>query len=115
MSWLGAFPGLDFLTTIKVEPEILKAKAEAVQVRITEMKKSFDAIENTLRKTQNYWIGEAGDAHREMFNKTQDEREEIFKRLLEDVADLNTIAAQYITTESAVKQIAEELPSDVIV
>jgi len=115
MAWIGNFPGLDFLSTIKVEPEVLKAKAEVVQAKMNEMKKAFDEIENTLRKTQNYWIGEAGDAHREMFYKTKDERDEIFKRFQEDVTDLNTMAAQYIATENEVKQITEELPSDVII
>lgn len=105
----------DFVSTLKVDPEIMKAKAEAVQVRITEMKVSFDEIENTLRKTQSYWIGEAGDAHRELFSKTGEEREEIFKRLAEDVNDLYTMAAQYTATENEIKQLTEELPSDVIV
>lgn len=112
MIGLGA---LDLFSSLKVDPDVMRAKAAAVQGKIKEMQNSFEALENTVRKTQNYWVGEAGDAHRDFFNNTEEERTEIFKRLMEDVTDLNQMAAQYSTTESEVLSLSQELPADVII
>lgn len=109
---IGTLGAVSFL---KTDPDVMRAKAAAVQVKIREMQASFEALENTIRKTQTYWIGEAGDAHRDFFNKTKEEREEILKRLMEDVTDLNQMAAQYSSTEKEVAALSEELPSDVII
>ena len=105
----------DLLNSLKVDPDVMRNKAALVQEKIRDMQTAFESLENTVRKTQNYWIGEAGDAHREMFFKSEDDREEIFKRLMEDVTDLNQMADVYSTTEREVKEISEELPSDVII
>lgn len=105
----------NLVSELRVDPQVMQTKAQTVQGKITEMKTAFEEMENLVRKTQNYWLGEGGEAHRELFWKTQEEREELFGRLREDVSDLCTMAAQYSATESEVKQLSEELPADVIV
>lgn len=109
---LGSF---DFLSSLTVNPDMLRTKAAIVQGKIKEMRVSFEALENTIRKTQNYWIGEAGDAHRDFFYNHREEIEEIFKRLTEDVADLNQMAGVYTEADNEAKEMAEELPADVII
>lgn len=113
MSLVGIGAGA-FLSALTVDPDVMVAKANAVQGRIREMQASFSALENTVNKTKNYWIGEAGDAHREFYTKQKSNIDEIFKRLTEDVSDLHQMAAVYSSTEQQVADIAEDLPSDVI-
>ena len=113
MSLLGMGIG-NLLSVLTVEPDVMVAKANIVHGKIREMQTSFSALENTVNKTRNYWVGEAGDAHRELYTKQKENIEEIFKRLTEDVTDLHQMAAVYSSTEQQVADIAEDLPSDVI-
>ena len=109
---LGSF---DFLSSLTVDPDVMRSKAVVVQGKIKEMQTAFEALENTVRKTQNYWIGEAGDAHRDFFFNHKEEIEEIFKCLSEDVTDLNQMAMVYTEANNEAKEMAEELPADVII
>ena len=102
----------NFLSYITVTPEMLTAQAVEAKKSIGQIKKSFKELETIINKTKHYWIGEAGDAHRTCYEKKQDDIAEMFKRLDEDVSDLYQIASVYSETEV---QIANDLPSDVIV
>lgn len=106
---------LDFFNSLTVTPEVLRAKAQSVQGRINELQKAFDAMKTQVNKTQNYWIGEAGDAHRESYRNKEADIAENIKRLREEVSDLNEMASVYASTEQTVAAIAEDLPFDVIV
>lgn len=108
----GAF---DFLSSIKVNPDVLKAKASSTEGKIGELKAIFDALELSVNKTKNYWNGEAAESHREYYERQKADIETLFKRLAEDVSDLNQMASVYVATEQEVKEISSELPADVIV
>lgn len=113
-----AIPGLNvgnFLSTIKVNPDVLRAKASSTEGKIGELKAVFDALETTVNKTKTYWNGEAAESHREFYEKQKPDIETLFKRLAEEVSDLNQMASVYSTTEQEVKEISSELPSDVII
>lgn len=105
----------NFLTSLTVDPEVMRQKAVTVEGKIREMRSAFDALELTVNKTKGYWIGEAGDAHRAYFTDRKPQIEEIFQRLTEHVRDLNQMASVYSNTEQEVKELSEDLPSDVIV
>lgn len=105
----------DFLASLTVDPEVMRQKAATVEGKIREMKSAFEELGTTVDKTKNYWIGEAGDAHRTYFTDRKPEIEEIFQRLSEHVRDLNQMASVYSGTEQEVKELSEGLPSDVIV
>lgn len=105
----------DFISSLTVDPEIMRQKSVAAGGKISEMKKAFEALEATVNKTNHYWIGEAGDAHREFFNSSKPEIEEIFKRLSEHARELGEMAATYSDTERQVTQLSEDLPSNVII
>lgn len=107
--------GFDFLSSLKVDPEVMRQKSVAVTFKINKMQKAFTELETTVNKTNSYWIGEAGDAHREFFNSSKPEIEEIFKRLSEHARELGEMAATYSNVEREVTQISEDLPSDVII
>lgn len=109
------FDPLVFLSSLTVDPEVLRQKSVTTAEKISKMKKAFEELGVTVNKTNHYWIGEAGDAHREFFNSTKPEIEEIIKRLLEHSRELGEMAAVYSNVESEVAQISEDLPSDVII
>lgn len=101
----------DILT---VDPEVMRQKSVTTGNKINEMKKVFEALGVTVNKTNNYWIGEAGDAHREFFHSAKPEIEEIFLRLSEHTRELGEMAAVYSGTEHIATELSEDLPFDVI-
>lgn len=101
-------------SSLTVDPEIMYQKSVTVGEKITKMKKAFSDLETTVNKTNNYWLGEAADTHREYFNSAKPDIEEIFNRLSEHARELGEMAAVYANVEKEVIQISEDLPSDVI-
>lgn len=105
----------DFFSSLKVDPEVMFQKSAAVESKISQMKATFEDLEVTVNKTNQYWIGEAADAHREFFNTAKPEIEEILKRFLEHARELGEMASAYTDTEKKIVQISEDLPADVII
>lgn len=112
---LGNLDFSAFFSSLKVDPEVMRQKSVTVGNKITKMKRAFEELEVTVNKTNNYWIGEAGDAHREYFQSSKPEIEEMFQRLSEHSRELAEMAATYSTAEQEVTQLAEDLPFDVII
>lgn len=104
-----------FLSTLLVEPDALRQKASVAEKKIQAMQTVFEEMETTINRTSNYWIGEAGDAHREYFSSKKADIEEMFKRLAEHVRELNQMASVYSNVEKEVTQLAQDLPADVII
>ena len=100
---------------LKVTHEILASQASVVSRNISQMKAYFAQMDSLVSRTTGYWIGAAGDNHRERYQKLQPDVDIIFKRLTEYVTDLRQMANVYAEAENYAVQIAEELPSDVIV
>ena len=100
---------------LQVNPEVLRAQAYVVQGKVRTMQQAFQRLEDTIQKTSYYWIGEAGDSHRDYYEQQKEDSQTIFKRLEEDVDDLKQMASVYDQAENAVIEISEDLPSDVIV
>ena len=99
---------------LKVTPEILQTQAQTTTNNITKMKAEFDKIETIITRTGNYWIGEAGDAHRKVYTDEKADIQEMLARLSEHPTDLEQIANTYLQVESEVKELAQELPGDII-
>lgn len=115
MALIGPAQITDFFSSLKVDPDVMYQKSVTVGKKITEMKRAFDELENTVKKTNNYWVGEGGDAHREFFEASKPEMEQIIQRLSEHSRELAEMAATYANVEKEVAQIAMDLPSDVII
>lgn len=99
---------------IKVQPEVLDLKAQEVTTAISQMEQLFNSVLNTVSRTQYYWIGAAGDVHRQAFEDQKDDITTILNRLKEHPVDLQKIANTYRTTESALAEAASQLSSDLI-
>lgn len=99
---------------IKVSTEVLINKADAVSDSIRKMEECFNEMEDIIRRTNGYWIGEAGDKHRQLYSDEIPNIEEMMRRLKEHPRDLNIIAQNYMTTEQSVTEIANALAGDVI-
>lgn len=103
------------ISSLKVDPEVLYQKSVTSGKKISQMKTVFEELETIVNKTTQYWLGEAADAHREFFNSTKPDIEEIFKRLSEHARELGEMAATYANVEREVVQLSEDLPFDVII
>lgn len=99
---------------IKVLPEVLNAKAQEVTAAISQMERLFDTVQTTVDRTRYYWIGEAGELHRNMFKEQQDEIGNILERLKEHPVDLQKIANTYTQTEAQLTQAASQMSSNLI-
>lgn len=99
---------------IKVNSAVLNSKAQAVSKSVAGMANCLEQLERIVSRTSCYWIGEAGDVHRKMYQEQKPQIEEMIKRLREHPADLVIIARTYEATEIAVQSIAAELPGDAI-
>lgn len=98
-----------------VTPEVMRAKAVSTHGKIQGMKNSFENLETMVNRTGNYWIGEAGDTHREYFLSKKTDIDLIFRRLSEHARELEQMALVYENAEKEAAQISEDLPADVII
>lgn len=100
---------------IKVKTEELVAKADSVTNYIGKVSTSFESIAAIIKRTENYWIGDAGDLHRKIYNDEKANIEEMFRKMKEHPKDLKAIAGVYTEAENTITNIANELPGDLIV
>lgn len=101
-------------TTINVKPEELVAKAAELQKKVSSIQEKFTTLTSLVEKTEGYWIGEAGNFHRELYQDAIKELETVMKRLSEHPNDLLVIAQRYSNTELRLEQLANELPGNVL-
>lgn len=99
---------------IKVSTEVLCDKAQLVSKHIRNMQNTFEQMEQIVNRTNYYWIGEAGDLHRQSYNRQKETIEIMLKRLKEHPVDLLTISENYEMAEQMAENITAELPGDVI-
>ena len=101
--------------TISVSTEILVAKAAEVEDKVDNMKKRLEEMGDIIEGTRNYWIGEAGDLHREKYTSRKDEISEMLQRLARHPVNLRTVAQQiYGNLVAENKEIVINLPGDAI-
>ncbi len=101
--------------SFQVTPDILKSKSTEVSRSVSRMRGHFEELKNLMEKTGGYWIGEAGDMHRQMYKDIEGSVEEMLKRLGEYPVDLLAIAQNYTDAELSIEEDIETLPDDVIV
>ncbi|MBQ9136705.1 MAG: WXG100 family type VII secretion target [Lachnospiraceae bacterium] len=101
--------------TIKVTPEQLTEKSSEVAGKVQSMRQHFKDLQDAVNKSKSYWVGEAGDKHRQMYADLEEEIEEILNRLAEHPRDLVTIAQKYSDVELKIQQEIEALPSDILI
>ena len=100
--------------TLKVSPEEMQAAASELSGYVSAMEQSFQAMRNVMDGSASYWVGVAGDAHRQLYQQQVSKTEEIIARYSEHVADLNTMAGVYTEAEASAQSRAEELPNSIL-
>lgn len=101
--------------TINVKPEDLVVKASELQRKVSSIQEKFTTLTSLVERTESYWIGEAGNFYREMYQDAIKEQEMVLKRLEEHPKDLLEIAQRYSDKELQLESLANELPGDVLV
>ena len=99
---------------IKVGPEVLVEESQEVAASIRKMASCFEDLERIINRTNYYWIGEAGDMHRSLYQEQKENVDEMIRRLKEHPQDLLTIAQNYVQTEQAVEAVANRLSGNAI-
>ena len=100
---------------LKVTPEQLILKADEVLEDVNTMKTCIDTIQEKVDGTKGYWIGEAGELHRNLYYNQKENIDLIMRRLDEHPKDLKVIAGKYTAVEKEVEGIANALTDNVIV
>lgn len=100
--------------TLKVTPEVLQAKAVSTAKKLGDMQRIWESMNAAILSTEHFWIGEAGNLHRDMYKKQQENIEVIMRRLNEHPGDLNEIAATYLGVEKEVQEIAQSLETGIL-
>ena len=96
---------------LKVTPEEMQSAAAELTGYVNTMEQSFRDMKQTMTASAHYWVGQAGDAHRELYNEQVADAEEFLARCREHIRDLNTMAGVYIQAEQTATAKAEELPA----
>ena len=99
---------------VKVSSEALVTQAEEVRRLGNDMKRRFEVLEDIMSKTKYYWLGEAGELHRKLYNEQKDAISQMLRRLMEHPDDLLMISGNYKAAESKNVQSASVLDADVI-
>lgn len=99
----------------RVSTDILKSRADDARGKISKMQQNFEAIADLITETSSYWMGEAGDLYRSIFENQRDEMTAIINRLNEFPDDLLSMAGIYEEGEAEAAALTEQLPIDVII
>lgn len=99
--------------TLSVSQEEMRAAASELSGYISNMEGCFQRMKRTMDLTNGYWIGDAGDAHRQLYQEQIDDVEEILARYQEHVRDLNEMAGLYTDAVTRIAAMIDELaPSE---
>jgi uncharacterized protein YukE len=99
---------------IKVDTSTLVNKAVETSRSISKMENSLARLDTIIKRTSYYWIGEAGERHREIYNGEKSEVNAMMARLREHPKDLLEMANVYNLAEKEIQQVSKGLPGDLI-
>ena len=101
--------------TIRVTPEILTAASASISQKASRMKSASSEISEMIQRTAGYWAGDAAELHRTLLKEQLPKLETIVTGFVSLADKLEQIAVNYSGASQSVKEMVEELPSDVIV
>lgn len=100
---------------LKVSTDKMKSKSEEIQGYVNTIETNWNLLYERVTNTKLYWLGEAGDYHRNSLKDDKNDMDKLIKKLKEHPKDLLTMAGIYEEAEKKAKELANALPSDVIV
>lgn len=98
---------------IRVEPKDLISKAGSVSESIGRMQNRLEEIGNIIRRTESYWIGEAGEQHRKMYFDQEAAQTEIMQRLGRHPNNLLIIAGLMNDADVRLAEISGKRPDKI--
>ena len=101
--------------SLRVAPEVLVAKAEAILKDVIVLKQALDRIEQKIDGTSSYWNGEAGEQYRQIYNEQREDIRSILNRMNNNPTKLIDMGKEYINTDKEALDIVNELIDNVIV
>lgn len=96
--------------TLTVTPEELQNASSVLAGYVRNMEACFSEVKRTMNASSTYWVGEAGDAHRALYESKVSETEEFIARCEEHIRDLNEMAGVYTEAENTAINEIEQLP-----
>lgn len=100
---------------LRVDTSVLLQKAGEMEKQINAMQRQWSCLCSTIQNSNSYWVGEAGDKHREFLKEFQDEVGKLLKELEENPNKLLDMAGVYKDAENAAEMTDYYLGGDVIV
>lgn len=100
--------------SLLVDTVTMTNQAAEVRRLANAAKVDFQAMKEIMEKTRNYWIGEAGDLHRKLYDDQKDDIDVMLRRILEHPTDLEQMAGIYTQAENTNVSTAQALPSDAL-
>jgi WXG100 family type VII secretion target len=100
--------------TLKVTPEKLSSTAEQFSSTGTQVKNITQNMISLVDGLKGVWEGEASTAYNTKFHQLDDDMEKIHRMIQEHVKDLQKMAQQYQTAETANTEAGNSLAGDVI-
>ncbi|MBQ9644686.1 MAG: WXG100 family type VII secretion target [Lachnospiraceae bacterium] len=101
-------------STIRVTPEMLQKDAAELDRHARNIKKTTESITAMVMKLSGpTWSGEAQSAYMTKFKALQDRITPIQDMIIKHAGNLTVISQQYSQTETASKEEAGKLPTDV--
>lgn len=101
--------------TIQVEPQLLMSASEDITRKTKTVEGTFFEMRTKVQQTSAFWIGDAAELHRSLFDEQLPAMESIVNRFLEQAKKLKQIATNYAAAQSTVVAVVEDLPYDAIV
>lgn len=101
--------------TIRVTPETLMTASASISQKADHMKSTSSEISEMIQRTVGYWAGDAAELHRTLLKEQLPKLEAITTGFVSQADKLEQIAVNYSGASQSVKEMVEELPSDVII
>ncbi len=98
--------------TLKVQPDVLIAKAGELSTEKTTIMGLMDQTKSHITSLAGVWKSQASDEYQGRFKQIYNDIDNMLAIVSEYISDLNEIAGVYSTAEKNAKSEAEGLPTD---
>lgn len=102
------------MVEVRVSPEVLRTQADEVRRLGNDMRQRFSALADTMARTKYYWLGDAGELHRKLYEKQKENVDKMLQRLMEHPDDLIAISENYIKGERTNIATTQALDANII-
>ena len=99
---------------IKTDPRELERAAQTVKTQIGRLTTIYQQTLSAVQHTGSYWIGEAGDVHRELFRSAAPDIQDMMKRMGDYTTELQQMAGVYTQAEQTATERSRGIPTQLI-